>query len=286
MKLRKSLVCILICAIMLTLTMSAYAAPETDTSVYIENIINYYRCYQTEASAEIQVWLDALERVDADQAAAWKEIMSSWQWIDQSMDISYDVLPEGLPQDDSLAIVVMGYALNPDGSMRQELYDRLGVALRSAQSYPNASVICTGGGTASDSNETEAGVMAQWLLEQGIAPQRLIVEDMSLTTTQNAQNTYALLLKEHPQITSLAVVTSDYHIYRSVLFFSAVSDYASNMNGTRDIDVVANACCWTTHPGREGNDLLADGLASIAGVTLDRRSKPALFVSHKKILWR
>lgn len=286
MKLRNILVCILICTITLTLTMSAYAVPETDTSVYVKNIINYYRCYQTEASAEIQVWLEALERTDPRQAAAWKQIMKSWQWVDQSMDIHYNALPEGLPEDDTLGIVVMGYALNPDGSMRQELRDRLTVALGASVDYPRAYLICTGGGTASESDVTEAGVMAQWLQEQGVAPERLIVEEASLSTVQNAQNTYAMLLEAYPQITTLAVITSDYHIHRSVLFFRAVSDLASHVDGTRAIDVAANACCLTAYPGRESTDYLADGLASIAGVSLDRRTRPALFVRDKKILWK
>lgn len=72
-----------------------------------------------------------------------------------------DVLPDGLPDTDELCIVVLGFQLNPDGSMRDELINRLNVALRSAEKYPNAYIVCTGGGTASgNASATEAGEMA------------------------------------------------------------------------------------------------------------------------------
>lgn len=52
-----------------------------------------------------------------------------------------DVLPDGLPDTDELCIVVLGFQLNPDGSMRDELINRLNVALRSAEKYPNAYIV-------------------------------------------------------------------------------------------------------------------------------------------------
>ena len=163
--------------------------------------------------------------------------------------------------------------------MKQELVDRLTVALTSAKLYPNAYIICTGGGTAADSDATEAGVMAQWLEDQGISPQRIIAEDRSMSTVDNAVNTYGLLLAEYPAVANLAVITSDYHIHRSVLFFGAVSDYFSTLSGTGAVEVVGNAVCWTTYSGRESHNTLASGLAQIAGVSLDMRNTPALFAA-------
>jgi len=278
MKPRKLFCLLLALVLSVSLTMSVYAAPQTDADVHIRHILDYYRCYQADASGEIRVWLRAMENVDPEQSVAWRKIMDTWQWIDQEMEIHYGELPDGLPQDSSLGIVVMGFGLNADGSMREELRDRLQVALYSAQKYPNAYLICTGGATASDSDNTEAGVMAQWLIDKGIPARRVIEEPNSYSTIHNALFTYNLLLNDHPEIQSLAVITSDYHIYRSVLYFSAVPEYFGAMSGTRVIPVVGSACCYADEGARENPNMIADGLAYMAGVSLDWQTKPALFV--------
>lgn len=277
MRFRK-LICLLLALVFcFSMAITAYAAPSSDSAVYIQKILNYYRYYQTGASEEVQALLAALESEDPLQGQAWRKIMATWEWVDQQMVPEYGGLSDGLPQDNALGIVVMGYALNANGSMRQELVDRLTVALACAQSYPNAYVICTGGATAKNSSATEAGVMAQWLKDRGVASSRIIVEKNSYSTTQNAQKTYNLLIREYPQIRSLAVVTSDYHVYRSVLAFQAMSDYTSTVSGTHPIDVVGSACNWTLQESREGLNIQAETLALIAGMDLQYQARPSLF---------
>lgn len=278
MKLRNWLCLLLVLVIALCLTMSVYAVPQLDTNLFVQNILDYYRCYQMDAWREIQVWLKLLEFADPDLGSSFRNIINTWRWVDTDMALSYDVLPEGLPEDDSLAIVVMGFGLNADGTMRQELYDRLEVALNSARKYPNAYLICTGGATAVNSNNTEAGEMAAWLVEQGIAPQKVIAETGSYSTIHNALNSYGMILEDYPEIESYAVVTSDYHIYRSVLYFAAVSEYYHGMQGSRVIPVVGSACCYAQGDVRESHNLIADGLACMAGTRLDLRKQPARFL--------
>lgn len=278
MKLRKMLCLLLVLVLMLCLTMSVYAVPQLDTTLFVQNALDYYRCYQTDAWREVQAWLKLLEFADKDQAKAWRNIMDTWRWVDTEMALTYDVLPDGLPEDETLAIVVMGFGLNADGTMRQELYDRLEVALCSARKYPQAYLICTGGATASDSDNTEAGEMATWLIEQGIEEDRVIAETGSYSTIHNALNTYDLVLEKYPEIQSFAVVTSDYHIYRSVLYFAAVPEYYHGIQDSRSIPVVASACCYAQGAVRESHNLMADGLAYMAGIRLDLRRQPALFL--------
>ena len=50
--------------------------------------------------------------------------MDYWSYANNEMILYPDVLPEGLPKDDSLCIVVLGYELAPDGSMKKELIGR------------------------------------------------------------------------------------------------------------------------------------------------------------------
>lgn len=279
MKPRKMLCLFLVLVLMLFLTMSVYAVPQLDTELFVQNILDYYRCYQMDAWREIQVWLKVLDFADRDLGNALRNIIDTWRWVDTSMEISYDVLADGLPEDDSLAIVVMGFGLNEDGTMKEELYDRLEVALNSANKYPNAYLVCTGGATAANSRNTEAGEMAAWLLEQGIDRHRVIAETNSFSTIHNALYTYGLILEQYPQIRNYAVVTSDYHIYRSVLYFEAVPEYYNGTQGSRVIPVVGSACCYAQGDVRESYNLIADGLAYLAGVRLDWQKKPALFLS-------
>ena len=131
-------------------------------------------------------------------------------------------LPDNLPEDDSLCLVGLGFQLNPDGTMREELIERLKVMLSAAEKYPRALIICTGGGTAPDDpSATEAGRMAEWLEARGVDPSRLIVEDQSLTTAQNAIFSFDILAEKYPQVKQLAIVSSDYHIATGVLLFGA-----------------------------------------------------------------
>ena len=91
-------------------------------------------------------------------------------------------------------LTVLGFELNDDGTMQDELIGRLTVALACAEQYPNAYVICTGGGTAKDNPDvTEGGLMGEWMLEHGLDKDRLIIEDQSHTTAENASNSYDIL---------------------------------------------------------------------------------------------
>ena len=176
-----------------------------------------------------------------------------------------DVLPDGLPDTDELCIVVLGFQLNPDGSMRDELINRLNVALRSAEKYPNAYIVCTGGDTASgNASATEAGEMAKWLEEHGVDEGRIIVEDSSLTTAQNAIYTYDILVSEYPSVRYLAIVSSDYHIATGELLFSAESVLKAPVPGEEKLNVVSNAS-WDAPSGSLSTMFQAGALIELSG---------------------
>ena len=175
-------------------------------------------------------------------ADQWKRILALWKAVGSGLTIHEGVLPDGLDDTDALCIVALGFQLNPDGSMKDELIGRLRVVLRSAEKYPNALIVCTGGGTASgDQTATEAGRMAEWLIENGVAPARVIVEDRSLTTAQNAMYTFDILTEQHPQVSSLAIVSSDYHIATGTLLFGAEAILRAERAGGEAMAVVSNA---------------------------------------------
>ena len=76
---------------------------------------------------------------------------------------------------------------------------------------------------AENKEATEAGKMAQWLRENGIEPERIFIEDKSITTAQNAIFTFDLLEEKCPQVRQIALVSSDYHIATGNLLFGAES---------------------------------------------------------------
>ena len=221
--------------------------------------------YCANDSGKIESCLDALEAESPAEGALWRRIMTDWARLNEAGFEDHRVLPDDLPQDDSLCVVVFGYGLDADGSIRPELEDRLYVALNAARQYPDASVAVTGGQTSEVAGVTEGGQMAAWLRAQGVAESRLIVEDQALSTTQNAANTYKLLTSAYPQVKTLTVVTSDYHVACAGALLQIWSDYQSQVNGAPALNVAAGVSCATDTP--VGDRMLSSQAWGIAQIT-------------------
>lgn len=209
------------------------------------SLIQYYLHHQEAATDVIWDITRQMKEQDPRQGAVWEKIMFDWAWINNEMQIYEGALPDGLPQDDSLCMVVMGFGLKPDGSIRPELEDRLEVTLSSALKYPHAYILVTGGQTGAVDGITEAGQMAAWLQKKGLDSSRIIQEKQSLSTTANAVNSYKLLTRSYPSVTKIAVITSDYHITQSCAMFAAMSNYQAGYKRGRQLELVGNAVCKT-----------------------------------------
>ena len=240
----KRLICMFTAILLLTSfvpALGAGARGQTDKNPLIEDMILYYGCRGEAAAEAVDGLLGALKEADDRQGALWEDIMDYWRYVDTELVIHANHLPEGLPEDDSLALVILGLALNADGSMKDELIRRLKVGLDCAAQYPNAYVICTGGGTAKENGAvTEAGQMGAWLLENGLAENRLILEDQSLSTIENAQYSLDILHRNYPRVDAVAIVSSDYHIARACLLFEATMLIGMDEKQESAIQVVSN----------------------------------------------
>lgn len=194
--------------------------------------------------------LSELEKANPKKAAVWKNICSVWSDAYSESYVNPSILPDGLPTDNSLAIVVLGFELNPDGSMKDELIGRLQTAYDCAIKYPNAYIVMTGGGTAANNREvTEADSMADWIRSRGISDNRIIVENKSMSTLQNADNSFRILEAQYPSVTKLAIVTSDYHVPWGVVNFDAVIEYEASKKGTAPMyEIISNAGYLLDHP--------------------------------------
>ena len=236
-------------------TDSVEESQERNSDEIIRDIVTYHGSYGDEADGKVQELIEELSKQDSTQGTLWKNIMDYWDYANSELQVNTDKLPDDLPDDDSLCIVVLGFELNDDGSMQDELIGRLKTALSCAEQYPNAYIVCTGGGTAKDNKDvTEADLMGEWLVENGLDEKRLIIENKSLTTAQNALFSYDILLNKYPQVNSVALVSSSYHIaWGSLLFESAFMKTASE-HSTPEIHIISN-CAYKTE-----NDKYSDVL--------------------------
>ena len=241
--------------LMLPLTPRVRADNTAAVTPYVQQMLQYYLTYQENAQTDIDRLLHEIGALDASQADAWRSIMSEWSYVRNQMALNPGILPDGLPEDDSLCIVVLGYALASDGQMQKELVGRLNVALASAEKYPHAYILCTGGGTASKNKKvTEAEQMASWLIRKGIDPSRVIVENKSLSTSQNALYSYRLLREQYPQVEHLAMVTSDYHMSWGYLAFAAKLALGVSVDLDPYMDIISNAVYSTGTQKRNLNN--------------------------------
>jgi uncharacterized SAM-binding protein YcdF (DUF218 family) len=105
------------------------------------------------------------------------------------------------------AIVVLGYGLKPNGSMRLILHTRVLAGLAVAQMFPQSPIIVTGGNPRN--GNTEAGQMSKMLRLYGVPRERIIVEDRAASTVQNAR--YSVPLAEEADASGIILVTSSSH---------------------------------------------------------------------------
>ena len=117
------------------------------------------------------------------------------------------------------AILLLGLKLNPDGSPRKELLLRIQTAARCYREGLALLVIPCGGQTPG-TPVSEAAVMRDLLIEQGVPAQAIRLEDRSQLTVENFVNARGLLEAARPRV---LIVTSDYHMLRAKMIcrFSA-----------------------------------------------------------------
>ena len=278
MRFLRKLISFCLC-ILLLVPVTAAATTETTQSI-VRDLIGYYFHYRQEAAPEIDNQLQTLASLDPNEGELWTAVMDRWRWINEEMELQPDCLPDGLPEDDSLCIVVLGFGLNSNGGMKPELISRLEVALRSAEKYPESYVLCTGGETARVAGVSEAGQMGAWLLEHGLEEHRLILEPDSYSTTENAQKSLKLLGEEYPDVSSIALVTSDYHIPWGYAVFAAEALCREYRRGAAPVEIVGNAACVTDTPDRDTMYSQAWGISIIADVPFDSNYVPMLYMSE------
>jgi uncharacterized SAM-binding protein YcdF (DUF218 family) len=120
-------------------------------------------------------------------------------------------------------IIVLGGAINGPvskarGQAAGEEIKRAVEAAILAKRYPEARIVFSGGsGSLFDVESTEAAEARKLLIELGVDPKRITLEDKSRNTVENAQFTAAIL---HPEPSEpWLIVTSAFHMPRAMGLF-------------------------------------------------------------------
>ena len=125
-----------------------------------------------------------------------------------------------VPAFDKDAVVILGSWVMPDGTCPPLLRGRADAALAFAEAQSEVAgkdlLFVPSGGKGDDEVCAEGVAIARYLREQGIADERILVEDESTTTEENFRFSMAKIRerlgRENPRI---AFATTNYHVFRA-----------------------------------------------------------------------
>lgn len=115
--------------------------------------------------------------------------------------------PQGLDY-----IIILGAAVRGENPT-SPLQLRMEKALEYLNSNPGTIAIATGG-TGRNADISEAECIRRYLVGNGIAPERILLEEKARDTQENIRNSFAMIPDENA---SVGVVTSNFHVYRALL---------------------------------------------------------------------
>ena len=153
---------------------------------------------------------------------------------------------EATPAD---ALVIFG-AAEYNGAPSPVLKGRLDHALN-LEEQGLAPLVITTGGSGGDPRYTEAGVGRDYLIQQGVAEDKILVDTQSLTTYESVK-AVATLLRQRQRHTCIAV-SDGFHLYRIKLMFRSlcITAYASP---APDSPIEADSTLRTLYSLREAVD--------------------------------
>lgn len=115
------------------------------------------------------------------------------------------------PQENATVVVLGCRVYGERASL--SMVERLEAAYEYLTEYEEA-VCVLSGGQGPGEDITEAECMYRWLVDKGVAPQRLYKEEDSVSTRENLAFSKRLIAEEGLN-TSIAITTSEYHQYRA-----------------------------------------------------------------------
>lgn len=217
-----------------------------------------YEQPSAKSAQAVEEALETIEAVNARDAGVAAAIADHWRAV--YLDPDYALLMHDggeratalealdIPDASSHALVVLGYQLK-NGEMTSELKGRCDAAAAAARSLPNAIIVCSGGATGDNpQGHTEAGMMRDYLVNRhGIDAARIAIDERAMTTTQNAINTFAMLMSRNIQ--SYTIITSSYHQRWGQAVYNAMAALYRQRYGY-EARIIGNYC-YDTPPSSE-----------------------------------
>lgn len=120
---------------------------------------------------------------------------------------------QGDSDQDCDYVLVLGAGVDGTRPSRS-LLERLEATRAYLSVHPDATCVVSGGRGRGESI-TEADCMYRWLTENGVEPSRILLENRASTTAENISFILELLKKEGVTPRRLAIVSSEYHLFRA-----------------------------------------------------------------------
>lgn len=131
------------------------------------------------------------------------------------------------------ALVVLGNRMKDDGNLSDAAIRRMETALKAYDLFKPDFIILSGGLANPVAGITEAAAMKDYLFHQGVNPDRMLVEEDSVSTLQNAR--YTVALARAKGINELVVITSPEHMARGWL--NPIKLFSSEIEDMQDMSL-------------------------------------------------
>ena len=120
--------------------------------------------------------------------------------------------------DDCEYLMILGSLILGEDTPSAQLIERMDRAVVYLKSHSNAKAVCCGGCFRKEQKVSEAQIIKNYLLNNGIEEDRILLEDKSTTTYENFEFALKIIADDSgksTEETKIAYLTSDYHIFRS-----------------------------------------------------------------------
>lgn len=158
-------------------------------------------------------------------------------------------------------IVVLGSALANGKTPSIILQGRLNAAVKYTKEYDKDVYIVVSGGQGDDEKISEAQAMENYLINQGIPKEKIILEDKSRNTNENFKYSKRKI-EEHSNKTidkvKVKIVTTDFHALRSRII--------AKRHGYSQVDNYSSATKWYLIP----ISYVREGFAMVKTIIFDR----------------
>ena len=120
--------------------------------------------------------------------------------------------------DDCEYLMILGSVILGEDTPSGQLVERMDRAVVYLKSHSNAKAVCCGGCFRKEQKVSEAQIIKNYLMNNGIEEERILLEDKSTTTYENFEFALKIIADDSGKSveeTKIAYLTSDYHIFRS-----------------------------------------------------------------------